>query len=170
MRSDALADGLARLTDAELEELDAFALEAIFADETVADLLGRAGIGYASMPDEIVAAVRAHFDPVLDALRVEQDRRIDLRFHCLDCDVHTGEIGQYPYGCPDELWQAVVTGGHGMLCLGCLAKRLDSAGLPWPWSKPAEQMAAELAQACRGGCAERATRTRGRETHEHGLV
>lgn len=60
---------------------------------------------------------------------------VDLRFHCLDCDVHTGKIGQYPYNCPDELWLAVVPGGRGMLCLDCLAKRLAAAGLPWPFKE-----------------------------------
>lgn len=142
--ADTLADGLARLSDDEFWRVERYAHDAAYAGETLDELLAEAGIEYAPLPDGVVAAVQAHFGPLLDAIETDQDRRVDLRFLCLDCGVHTGAIGQYPYSCPDELWHAVVPGGVGMLCLPCLARRLDAAGLPWPWSIPAEQMAADL--------------------------
>lgn len=46
------------------------------------------------------------------------------RLDCLDCGIDTYVIGEYPYHLRDELWHAVVPGGRGMLCLGCLEVRL----------------------------------------------
>ena len=44
-------------------------------------------------------------------------------FLCLDCGVDTGSIDQY-YRVTNELWARVNPGGDGMLCIGCLEKRL----------------------------------------------
>lgn len=143
---DRLADALAGLSEEEFAEIHGYAQDAAYniAGDLLSDRLAQVGVEFPRLPTELDEAVASHYDALLDVLDAENDRRIDLRFHCLDCDVHTGEIGQYPYGCPDDLWHAVVPGGRRMLCLACLAKRLDAAGLPWPWSKPVEQLAAEL--------------------------
>lgn len=55
------------------------------------------------------------------ALRVE--RETVMSFICLDCHVHTGRLKEY-YMVKDELWESVVPDGEGMLCAGCLCKRL----------------------------------------------
>ena len=44
-------------------------------------------------------------------------------FLCLDCGVDTGAIDEY-YRVTNELWARVNPGGDGMLCIGCLEKRL----------------------------------------------
>ena len=45
-------------------------------------------------------------------------------FDCLDCEVDTSELGEY-YMVWDILWMEAVGDLHGgMLCLGCLEKRL----------------------------------------------
>ena len=46
------------------------------------------------------------------------------RWHCLDCGLDTIVIGEYPYNLRDDLWNAIVPGGRGMLCLDCLEVRL----------------------------------------------
>ena len=42
-------------------------------------------------------------------------------FICLDCKVNTAKIGEF-YSVHDELWPIK---GRGMLCVGCLEKRLN---------------------------------------------
>jgi hypothetical protein len=44
-------------------------------------------------------------------------------FLCLDCGVDTGAIDE-EYRVTNELWARVNPGGEGMLCIGCLEKRL----------------------------------------------
>lgn len=137
---------LVYLTDQRLHEIDMYASHAAHGipHDIAADLLSAVGIQLDPLPDDIAQAIEAHYEPLLDAIEGEQERRLDLRMRCLDCNVNTGDIGQYPYDCPDELWHAVVPGGRGMLCLACLARRLDAAGLAWPWSIGPDEIAAEM--------------------------
>jgi hypothetical protein len=54
-----------------------------------------------------------HFDP-------------NIAFRCVDCAVHTGDIGEY-YMLEDIVWAASgmdAQEGAGMLCIGCLETRL----------------------------------------------
>lgn len=44
-------------------------------------------------------------------------------FHCLDCGVNTGAIGEY-YMLHDAVWKRINPKGKGMLCIGCAEKRL----------------------------------------------
>lgn len=44
-------------------------------------------------------------------------------FLCLDCRVHTGEIHEY-FMVHDDVWLEANPASDGMLCLGCLEKRL----------------------------------------------
>jgi hypothetical protein len=45
------------------------------------------------------------------------------RFLCADCGVDTGKIHEH-YFIKTELWLKVMQTIHGMLCIGCLEKRL----------------------------------------------
>ena len=45
------------------------------------------------------------------------------RFQCLDCHVDTGKIGEH-YMLKDEVWDSVVNSRKGMICIGCIEKRL----------------------------------------------
>jgi len=45
------------------------------------------------------------------------------RFLCVDCRMDTGKIGEY-YFIHTPLWLSVVGSKTGMLCVGCLEKRL----------------------------------------------
>lgn len=45
------------------------------------------------------------------------------RFLCLDCGQDTGKMREY-YFVHTELWLTVVSSAKGMLCVGCLEKRL----------------------------------------------
>ena len=42
---------------------------------------------------------------------------------CLDCRVDTGKIGEH-YMLNEETWKLVHSSAFGMLCIGCLEKRL----------------------------------------------
>jgi hypothetical protein len=42
---------------------------------------------------------------------------------CIDCGVNTSTIGEY-FILRDEVWNAAVPDGHGMLCIGCVETRL----------------------------------------------
>lgn len=44
-------------------------------------------------------------------------------FNCVDCDIHTGVIGEY-YMVANELWDKHGV-ENGMLCIGCLEIRLQ---------------------------------------------
>ena len=46
-----------------------------------------------------------------------------LNFNCLDCGINTSKIKEY-YMVKDTLWVSVVPNQKGMLCIGCLEKRL----------------------------------------------
>jgi hypothetical protein len=46
------------------------------------------------------------------------------KFYCLDCGVDTGKIGEF-YFIKTELWLKVVGTTKGMLCIGCLEKRME---------------------------------------------
>lgn len=50
-------------------------------------------------------------------------RRSRRRFHCVDCRVDTGKIGEF-YFIKTALWLGVMPTISGMLCVGCLEKRL----------------------------------------------
>lgn len=41
----------------------------------------------------------------------------------MDCGVDTGKINEY-YMLVDEVWYSVHDSGEGMLCIGCIEKRL----------------------------------------------
>lgn len=45
------------------------------------------------------------------------------KWKCLDCDVDTGKIGEH-YFVHDHIWFSVVNSQKGMLCVGCIEKRL----------------------------------------------
>lgn len=45
------------------------------------------------------------------------------KFACLDCGKDTGRLGEHYY-VHDEVWLSVVADKTGMLCVGCLEKRL----------------------------------------------
>lgn len=52
------------------------------------------------------------------------DREL-LRFHCVDCDAWTitgSGIGEYYM--VQHIWWRIAGGGDGMLCVGCLERRL----------------------------------------------
>jgi hypothetical protein len=44
-------------------------------------------------------------------------------FHCMDCGVDTWDTDEF-YMVADALWLSVVPDGRGMLCVGCLERRL----------------------------------------------
>lgn len=45
------------------------------------------------------------------------------KFKCQDCEVNTGEIHEY-YMLLDDLWMQIRDKYHGMLCIGCVEKKL----------------------------------------------
>lgn len=45
------------------------------------------------------------------------------KWKCLDCQVDTGKIGEH-YMLKDDIWKLVNNSKSGMLCIGCLEKRL----------------------------------------------
>ncbi len=45
------------------------------------------------------------------------------KFLCLDCKVDTGLAGEH-YMLIDKTWLSVVDSNKGMLCIGCIEKRL----------------------------------------------
>ncbi len=50
-------------------------------------------------------------------------RRIRKGFICLDCKENTSKMNEY-YFVHTTLWLSVVKDNKGMLCIGCLEKRL----------------------------------------------
>jgi hypothetical protein len=59
----------------------------------------------------------------LAAMRERRHRRwVYEQFACLDCTDNTHDTNEY-YMVHDHIWDGVVS-GHGMLCIGCLEKRL----------------------------------------------
>lgn len=53
----------------------------------------------------------------------QSDEEIKAGFICLDCNVHTDEIGEY-YMIDFDLWNQVHPANKGMLCIGCVEERL----------------------------------------------
>jgi hypothetical protein len=45
------------------------------------------------------------------------------KFLCLDCKVDTGKIGEH-YMLTDSTWYQIHNSNQGMICLGCVEKRL----------------------------------------------
>ena len=45
------------------------------------------------------------------------------KFKCVDCKIDTGKIGEH-YMLVDEIWFKAYSSKKGMLCIGCLEKRL----------------------------------------------
>jgi hypothetical protein len=45
------------------------------------------------------------------------------KFICLDCQIDTSKIGEH-YFIKTDLWLSVVSSKKGMLCIGCLERRL----------------------------------------------
>jgi len=56
-------------------------------------------------------------------LRANVAKKSRRRFICIDCGVDTGKIGEY-YFIHTLLWISVMDSIKGMLCIGCLEKRL----------------------------------------------
>lgn len=60
-------------------------------------------------------------------------------FRCIDCDVHTKNIGEY-YMVNNDLWLAYVGDrdtteqARGMLCIGCLEARMTRTLVPSDFS------------------------------------
>ena len=53
------------------------------------------------------------------------DAKIEERFKCVDCSVHTGEIDEC-YMVQDYIWRrSGLALDGGMLCIGCLEKRIN---------------------------------------------
>ena len=51
-------------------------------------------------------------------------------FDCVDCNVDTSHLGEY-YTVRDDVWYAAMQGfNNGMLCIGCLEKRLGRVLTP----------------------------------------
>ena len=50
------------------------------------------------------------------AERKELAKTMDM-FNCMDCQRNTAALEEYPYMLQDELWNSIVPGGEGMLCL-----------------------------------------------------
>jgi hypothetical protein len=45
------------------------------------------------------------------------------KFLCMDCQVDISKIGEH-YFIKTDLWLSVVSSNKGMLCIGCLEKRI----------------------------------------------
>lgn len=60
-----------------------------------------------------------------DITEDEVEQAVRLGTLCLDCGVNTAAIGEY-YMLQEEVWAEATgpDGGNGMLCIGCLEKRL----------------------------------------------
>lgn len=54
---------------------------------------------------------------------MEYMKKVDKSFHCMDCDINTGEINEY-YMLKDSVWSLIVPLQDGMLCIGCVENRL----------------------------------------------
>lgn len=60
--------------------------------------------------------------------KCHQDWLNEKIWWCLDCEVHTGAIGEY-YMVTNELWETYVS-ERGMLCIRCLEDRIMRRLLP----------------------------------------
>lgn len=58
------------------------------------------------------------------AERAERAKTLPM-FNCMDCQRNTAALREYPYMMQDELWNSIVPGGKGMLCLDCASKRIQ---------------------------------------------
>lgn len=72
--------------------------------ESVVSFLESTGIGYRALRD------------ILDV-------KYGRAFICLDCGVDTNELGEY-YMLRDTVWEQALPAVDGMLCIGCVEKRL----------------------------------------------
>jgi hypothetical protein len=72
-----------------------------------------------------------HFDFVsVDAVEIVDQELIDDRtFDCLDCGVDTVEIDEY-YGLRSPVWLEANPTDDGMLCIGCVERRLGRQLVP----------------------------------------
>ena len=61
-------------------------------------------------------------ESVLDKYKATEEE-IKAGFICLDCSVHTDEIGEY-YMIDFDLWNQIHPANKGMLCIGCVEERL----------------------------------------------
>lgn len=52
-------------------------------------------------------------------------KRQPLTLPCMDCRVDTVEIGEYFMINNNELWAQAMGDADGILCIGCLERRLD---------------------------------------------
>ena len=62
-------------------------------------------------------------------LALQLMKKTDMGFHCMDCDVHTGDIDEY-YMVHDTVWLYANPAMDGMLCVGCLEERLGRVLTP----------------------------------------
>ena len=68
-----------------------------------------------SMEDDIIEEYTSY--------RKETPEELALAFICLDCKTDTSEIGEY-YMIQFDLWKQIHPADKGMLCIGCVEKRL----------------------------------------------
>ena len=56
--------------------------------------------------------------------RIIEDKCASSKGDCIDCGVNTFDLGEY-YNVHDRIWASAGMGSHdGMLCIGCLEKRI----------------------------------------------
>ena len=53
--------------------------------------------------------------------------------NCVDCSVNTMDIDEY-YMLKEKVWLSIVPGREGMLCIGCVEKRLGRKLIPEDFS------------------------------------
>lgn len=57
--------------------------------------------------------------------KCDAERGSMARFYCVDCNINTAYLGEY-YAVYDDVWH-LAGDVDGMLCIGCLEKRLSEA-------------------------------------------
>jgi hypothetical protein len=91
-------------------------------EEVIDDIARIVARAYTAQVLDLQDAIQVAYAGV-DVEEAARDAALERRFHCLDCDVHTSAIGEY-YMLRDEVWLEANPDGDGMLCVGCLEKRL----------------------------------------------
>ena len=54
---------------------------------------------------------------------MSKNLEIEMSFKCLDCNINTNKIGEY-YMINFKLWNKINPKDDGMICVGCVEKRL----------------------------------------------
>lgn len=72
---------------------------------------------------------------IFDIQEMLENLETFIAAHCLDCDIDTFEIGEY-YMLKDPVWEeAVPDDDLGMLCIGCIEKKLGRELSPEDFSE-----------------------------------